>query len=85
MDQVSSIYSVEDEKKLIALVESLKLDVVNWQISYVPREINDFADGLAKSGVSRSNNLFWRLASMLTEMDWFAVLLLYCCCIMVWC
>ena len=45
-------------KKFISHIESLKLQLFSWHIAHIPREINDVADGLAKSGVNRLNSLF---------------------------
>ena len=44
-------------KIFISHIESLKLHAVSWQISHIPREINDVADKLAKFDVNRLNNL----------------------------
>ena len=45
-------------KKFISHIKSIKLQLSSWQIVHIPREINDVADGLTKSGVNRLNSLF---------------------------
>ncbi|XVE98893.1 hypothetical protein REPUB_Repub03eG0148400 [Reevesia pubescens] len=48
-------------KKHIPFVESLKSELISWQVLHVLRESNDIADGLAKSGVNRNNALLLML------------------------
>ena len=45
-------------KKYISHIESLKLQLSSWHIDHIPREMNDVADSLAKSGVNRLISLF---------------------------
>ncbi|XVF06146.1 hypothetical protein REPUB_Repub06bG0022400 [Reevesia pubescens] len=47
-------------KKFTAQIEALKSDLIRWDISYVPREINEMADGFAKSEVEREADLLFK-------------------------
>ena len=44
-------------KILMSQIEAMKLQVRDWEIVQIPRERNDVADTLAKSGVFRRNAL----------------------------
>ncbi|OMO87312.1 hypothetical protein COLO4_20696 [Corchorus olitorius] len=44
-------------RRIIMQIESLKARLTSWNVLHINREQNDLADGLAKAGVERDNNL----------------------------
>ena len=44
-------------KKIMGHIKNFKEQLLGWEIVFIPREGNDLADALAKSGVSRHHDL----------------------------